>query len=146
MISTAVVLLALRNRLLAVSGIPSAVAFANVDFTPTVGAPYLRESFVVATNVVETIGPRAIACVSGLYVVYWYGVEGTDLSPIATGVDAVLAKFAARTAITLSTGDVLQIRGRPGPVAGEAIPDGRGWCVSPITVPWEVRTTNVAAA
>lgn len=146
MIAHSVVLLALRNRLLAVSGLPTARAFENVDFKPTSGTEYVAESFVPAANVVGTIGPNALARVSGLYQVHWYAIENTDVAALYASADTVLAQFSARTAITLSTGELLRINDNPAPWVGEAIPDGLGWCRVTVTIPWFLRTHNVVAA
>lgn len=130
-------LLALRNILLAVAGIPSARAWENTVFTPTPGTPYLEEEYVPATNTLLTITP-GVTERTGMYVVKWYGLAGTGISAIRDGVDAVLAAFKAGSSSLMTSGLALRIQGNPAPESGQLIPLDAGFACVVISIHWRV--------
>ena len=149
MIDYEAIQLTLRARLLTVVGLPTGRVFSNVrEYTPIKGTPYIEEAFSPSTLTAKGFpASSALLDATGLYLVHWYGVDGTDTKPINDGATAVLAKFAPGTVLALTSGDKVRVRGDgTGPTVGEAIPDGRGWCVATITIPWRVRTRNAIAA
>lgn len=147
MIDYEAVQLALRNRLITVSGL-WAGAWQNVDYTPVTGTPYVEEAFSPSTNTARGFPIRnALLDVTGLYVVRLYGLEHVDTKPINDLATAIVAKFASGTLLTLGNGDKVRIRGDgTGPTPSEPIPNGLGRCVAVVTIPWRVRTRNAIAA
>lgn len=130
--------LKLRALLLAVSGIPSAIALENgATYTPTVGTPYLTESFVPSTNQLLTT-TRGIDEHRGLYIVTWYGIVGAGIAAIRDGVAAILNTFPAGASFALTSGLTLRIRGDVGPYAGQITPIDAGFAVCVVTIPWRV--------
>lgn len=146
MIVTSQIHLALRNRLLGVSGVPTG-AYANVDFTPTTGTAYVEEDFEPDTAQLRTVNAQGgITITTGLYAIRYFGPSNADAMTIEAGCDAIVAKFAAGTGLTLSGGDVVVIRGDPAPIAGPVRPARPGWSYSVIRIWWRVASTNVIAA
>ncbi len=142
--------LALRNRLLTVSGIPAAGqrAMENKKFIPTDGTPYIAEEYVAAPSRIVTIATdNGTVENRGFYIVKWYGVQHKGITAVRTGVNAIMAKFTPGTTITTSGGDAVRIAGNPvGPRAGQILPTADGWVVCVITIPFWLLTTNVIAA
>lgn len=108
MINAAAAHLALRARLLAVSGIPAARAFDNKKYVGVPGTPYIADSWVPATNTLRTITARnGTGQETGLYVVQWFGLADAGITDIRAGVQGILAAFTPGTAVTSTTGDVI---------------------------------------
>lgn len=138
--------LAMRNRLLTVSGLPSAEAWELKRFTPT-GAPYIADQFIPATSTLLTVpAQHGLIEETGIYVVQFFGLDGADLSTIRTPADAIVAVFAPETAIATTAGDVVRVRSNPGPFAGQILPMENGYAVCTIRVPWYAHSQNVIAA
>lgn len=139
--------LALRARLLTASGLPTARAWENKDFTPAGSTPYVADQYVPATTALVSFpAANGITEETGLYVVQWYGVANTGITAIREGVQAILAAFTPGTVMTLTTGDVLRVRADVGPMGGQILPAEGGWAVSTIKIPWRAWSTNVIAA
>jgi hypothetical protein len=141
-VSRKAVKLALRARLEAVAGIPSAAqrAFENKDFTPTSGVPYIEEEFVPQPGFLPGLS-RGPSVSFGLYIVKWYGLANTGEGDIGTGVDAILAAFPpGYTFAQLANGDAIRIRGDVAPSSGQILPQDDGWAVCTITIPFRVQT------
>jgi len=132
--------LALRNRMLTASGLPSGTnhALENRTFTPS-GTPYIEEDFVPATSA-RIAFPRGTIEDTGLYVVKWYGLANTGIAAIRAGVKAILAVFAPGWGMTLGSGDVLRVENNPAPWPGQILPQPNGFAVCTITIPWRCQS------
>lgn len=139
--------LALRNRLIAVAGIPASQyrAFENKTFTPDANQTYISEEFVPGGSTLLTTVSNGIRELTGLYVVKWYGIADSGITAIRTGVDAILTAFPPGYSQALGSGDVLRIRADTAPYAGQILPDGAGRAVCTITIPWRCYTSNPAS-
>ncbi len=148
MINNEDLLLALRNRLLTVSGLPATAqrAWINKKFSPTDGTPYLEEDFQMTPPQIVTVAASLGTIEArGFYVVRWYGIQDAGVLAINTGVAAILAAFPA--GLRLSAGsDTLRISTRPAPYAGGITPLGNGFSVCTITIPFWLHSTNAVAA
>jgi len=153
MIDDTAIHLALRNRLLTVSGLPSTSnrAWENKEFTRTQGTAYIEEEYVPGPPALITV-PADTGTLEhrGIYVVRWYGIENAGVTAIRAGVKAILAKFSYGTRITCTDGQVVRI-GTPtgtasGPTSSQIVPTGDGWAVCTIKVPFWLLTTNAIAA
>lgn len=127
-------------------GLPQGRAWENVKFTPVAGRPYIEEDFVPQPSRLRTFpASGGIVEEPGLYILKWYGLSRTDVVAIRKCVDALKARFAPGTGITLSDGNVVRVRTDIGPFAGQIVPIAGGWSVLTLTVPWLARSTNTIA-
>lgn len=139
--------LALRNRLLTVSGLPASRAWENKAFTPSAGTPYLTDEFAPATSAALSVPVKsAVVEERGLYVVTLYGLANDGISTIGAWADAILAAFAPGTAVTSTANDVIRVRSDVGPFASQIIPMDSGFAVCTIRIPWYAHSQNVIAA
>jgi len=139
--------LALRNRLLSVSGLPAARAWENKSFTPSAGTPYLTDEYAPATSTALSVPVKsAVLEERGLYIVTLYGLPNDGITNIRTWTDAILAAFAPGTAVTSTANDVIHVRSDIGPFAGQIIPMESGFAVCAIRIPWYAHSQNVIAA
>jgi hypothetical protein len=146
-IDSGLAILALRDRVLSVTGLPADRAWEGAPFTPTVGQPYIEESFVPATSRVWTFpGDGGKVRETGLYVIRYFGLTGEGSVAIRRSVDAIKAKLSPGTAMTLSDGTTLRIRVDTGPYVGELRRMDGGWSVLTLRVPWVSEATNTVAA
>lgn len=149
MIDHSAIHLALRARLLTVSGIPDANhrAWENKSYTPVDGEPYIEEQFVPAVQFLWTMPPQgAVVEARGLYVVNWFGVSNTGTNGISTGCDAILAKFTPGTRLVLASGDIVRIRSDPAPARGQILPLEAGWASCTVNIPYWCLSTNTVLA
>ncbi len=130
-ISHTAVQLALRNRLLTVSGLP-ARAVENKDYTPVAGTAYVEEKLVPATQSMLGLDAASSAIWTGLYVVTLHGLSNTGLA-VSTSADSVLAKFAPGLTLTATDGTVVRISKSPAPYRGEVMVMD-GWAVCAIKI------------
>lgn len=136
------------GRTLAV-GLPELRRWENTDpltdgapSEPTRGRPYIEEDFVPATATVFTFPANGGQVEeTGLYVIRWYGLAGTGMSAVRQSVGALRARFSPGTPLTVS-GATLRVRADLGPFSGPVRPDGRGWAICTLTVPWLARSVN----
>ena len=126
--------------------LPACRAWENIDFTPFGSVPFVEEDYVPATNTLITL-PADTGQIeeTGLYILKWYGLATYGVTAIRKSVDAVKALFAPGTSLTAGTNTV-RVRTDAGPYAGQLLPQGNGWSVVVLTVPWRTRTTNAIAA
>jgi hypothetical protein len=124
-------------------GLPSARIWQNVPTEPPTGAPYIEETYLHGPVTLRTIGPGGLLEGLPQYVIRVYGL--TDLivgdESIAKYADAILALFAAKTAIAVGV-DVLRVRGDPAPFSSEIRPASAGWAVVTVTMPLRIETAN----
>ncbi len=150
MLDDEAIMLALRNRLLTVSGIPAAAnrVKVNKSYTPIAGVPYVEEDYVPGPPALKSFPAQGGTIEArGLYVVRWYGIEDKGSAAIRAGALTILAKFAIGTTMSLSSGGAVRITGTPfGPYAGAIRPTGDGFAVCTITIPYVVLTSNTIAA
>lgn len=138
--------LALRTQLVAISGLPSARAWENKDFTPTAGTPYIADQYVPATHrLLTTMAQGGSAVETGLYVIQWFGLKGSGISAIRTGAAAILAAFAPGSSFATTAGDTIRVRTDTAPVPGQILPLDKGWAVCTTKIPWQAYSHNVVA-
>lgn len=137
-ISHTAVHLALRNRLLTVSGLP-ARANENKDYTPVAGTAYVREKLAPATQQGVGISTDSPSEYTGLYVVTYFGVEDTGLA-VSTSADAILAVFTKGLTLTATDGSVVRVRSDVAPWRGEVITND-GWAACTISIPYRILTS-----
>lgn len=133
---------AAAGRVLNVS-LPALRGWDNIPVTPVSGRPYVVEQYLPGGTQRETLGTFGELEVFPMYVVTFFGVANVGLAAVANYADAVLALFPPATVITASNGDVLRVRGEPGPFRGQLMQYQPGWCMVTVTIPLRGRTTNV---
>lgn len=124
------------------SGLPTLRAFENVTLTPVAGQWFVEEDYLPGPASQFTTGPRGWIEVTPQYVLKLYAPPGTGATALYKAADALLTLFAPRTAITLSTGDVLRVRTDVAPYRGQLLQDAAGFAVVVITVPLRGETAN----
>ena len=126
-------------------GLPALKAFENQTLTPIPGRPYLEEEYAPSTNRLLSFPAKGGTTEeTGLYLLKWYGLANTGVSAVRRAIDALKALFAPGTAIVVGTSTVY-VRSDVGPYSSQLIPQGNGFAVAVLTVPWRVRTQNVIA-
>ena len=135
--------LALRGLLLTAVGLPTTRLFENVVPTvnpPPAGTPYVVEQNVPATSEVlsATMQTGAPRMNDGIYIAQYFAVDGSGTNSADDGVDAILAVFPPGKAITLASGGVLRIKGKPAPYAGGITPLSNGFAFVSVYVPYWV--------
>lgn len=121
-------------------GLPSLQAWDNVAIEPVAPQPYLEEEYVPATSALRTLPATGGSMEdTGLYMLRWYSRAGTGTQALRKACDAVIALFAAGTALVVATGITVRVRSDFAPVAG-SIQSGEssGWAVVVITIPWRL--------
>lgn len=127
-------------------GLPEDRADENVAFEPDSAFPYIEEDYVR--------GPRDMISMpynngyireTGMYSLNWYFLPDYDSFAIHKCVDALLALFTPGTTLT-ADGETVHVSGQPGPSATQPEPDGEGWVVVSIDIPFYAVTTNAVAA
>lgn len=128
-------------------GLPQGRALDNKTFSPVTGRPYIEEDFVPGTHALigyPSQGSRNQE--EGLYIVRWYGLENKGEGGIRRPVDALKRLFAPGTVLTLADGSVLRMGRNSAVVAGQILPQGDGWAVCTVSIPWRADTTNLITA
>lgn len=131
-------------------GLPPLRAWENVRFDPAdaVGRVWIEENMVPATSNMRT-GPydRGILDEFGLYVINWRGVVGYDVIGIRKCVAAAKALFASGTTFTVGSARLRITGGNDdGPYESQIEPDGEGWAICTLTIPWQAESPNAVAA
>ena len=129
------------SRTLAV-GLPSSQAWENVDHTPTVCTPWVSETYVPGALSRESLGAFGQLEALGLYILTVYTPTRIDTGALYGYADALVTQFAPDTPLTLSTGDVTRVRGRPAPSVGQVVVLDGGWAALTVTIPLRTRTSN----
>lgn len=128
-------------------GLPQGQALDNKTFSPKSGRPYIEEDFVPGGHALvgyPSQGSRNEE--NGAYVIKYYGLEGKGEGGIRRPVDALKRLFAPGTVLALGDGSVIRMSRDIAVVSGQILPQGNGWAVCVVTVPWRADTTNVIAA
>lgn len=124
-------------------GLPALRAWENVDFTPTAGRWYVDEDYLPGPVEQQTFGG-----VGGeietlpQYVLKLYGSANTGATALYKVADALLALFAPKRTLTLSTGDTVAVRTSPAPYRGQLLPSDTGWSLVTVTIPLRSRSAN----
>jgi len=123
-------------------GLPSRIAPENIEFEPDEGKPYIEENLIPGPTEQITVGPGGDIEADPLYVIHLF--LPADTGPEAANLygDALVSLFAPRTAMTLTNGDILRVRTRPGPSRAQIFQAKPGWATVPVTIPLRIRTTN----
>jgi hypothetical protein len=122
-------------------GLPSNRAWENVTFVPTAGVPYVEEQYIPGPTAQVTIGPNGDIELTPMYALLVNLPTETGLT-VSRYADALLRLFAPRTAIPLTSGDVLRVRSDVGPFPGQLQQSQPGFAVKPVTIPFRLRTSN----
>ncbi len=124
------------------AGLPSRREYENVSFTPTAGAPYVREQYVPGPGTKITYGPTGIVEYLPLYVPQIHVPSGVGVGAADAYADALITLFAPGTPITLAAGSELRVRGDSTPSSGQLLQSSPGFALVPVTVPLLLRTRN----
>ena len=128
-------------------GIPAYRAYENLEFQPPPGRPYIEEEFVPGGGSMESM-PTNVGRLreTGLYVIKWYGLPGRGTAAIRMGIEAIRARFAPGTSISIASGN-LSTRVDMAAMPGQLVQDVRiGRPVQELTVPWIAGSWNEVAA
>jgi hypothetical protein len=123
-------------------GLPAARAWENVAYTPVAGTWYVDEDYLPGPVQAITLGPGASIETLPQYVLTLYGLANTGTTALYKTADALLTLFAPRTALVLSTGDVVTVRTSPAPYRSQLIPADAGWSAIVVTIPCFTRSAN----
>lgn len=128
------------------AGLPALFASENEDFEPVSGRPYVDEDFVPAPSFMLSMPYQGGEIEeTGLYILKLFGISGPGIGALRKTANAVLARFAPGTNLAVGA-DALRVRGDSGPWAGQLLPQGNGWTLCVVTIPWRAYTTNTVAA
>jgi hypothetical protein len=81
----------------------------------------------------------------GLYLIKYYGLEGKGVAGIRKWCDALKALFAPGTNLVAGSNTV-RVRTDVSVKSGQILPQGNGWAVCTVTVPWWALSNNAVAA
>lgn len=123
-------------------GLPALRAWENVDFTPTAGRWFVDEDYLPGPAEQITLGALGAIETLPQYVLKLYGTANAGASALYKVADALLALFAPRRTLTLSTGDTIAVRTSPAPYRGQLLPAESGWSLIAVTVPLRSRSAN----
>lgn len=126
------------------AGLPAFRSWDNVEVKPPARRPYVRESYVPATSTLRGMVAGGLLEDTGLYVIKWYGLSNTDVLAIRKAERKVFELFPAGLGVSVSDGSTVRIRGDIAPFSSQITPQGDGWSVCTITLPWRVFTNNPA--
>lgn len=128
-------------------GVPEALADENVAFDANASFQYLEEDYVRGPRVMLTMPyDGGTMREEGIYALNWYFLPGFDSFAIHACIDALLALFAPGTVIGTGANAVVVAGDPSGPTATQPEPDGEGWVVVSIEVPFYAHTTSAVAA
>lgn len=137
--------IAAAGRTLSV-GPPAGRALDNKSFTPIPGRPYIEEDFVPATHALRSFPAQGgTSQETGLYVLKWYGLSGKGAGGIRKPVNALMALFAPGTVLSVA-GVNLRMSEEISVRAGQILPQGDGWSVCVVTIPWWAMSINTVTA
>jgi hypothetical protein len=132
-------------------GVPEGRLLDNKRFAPNggpfPGRPYIVEEFVQGTH--ELVGYPSEGSRNeerGLYLVKWYGLEGKGEGGIRRPTDALKRRFAPGTVVSLNDGTIVRMPRETAAISGQILPQGDGWAVCTVSIPWRADTTNTIAA
>lgn len=131
--------------------VPGLREFDNTEVARVAVVPYIRDLFVSSGNHLVTFpANQGQAEDSGLYVVTLFGLAGKGSAAILRASGAILQRFSPGTAMTMTDGNVVRVRGEsqsdPRPQGGQIIPIDGGWAYRQLQIPWRARSRNTIAA
>jgi hypothetical protein len=132
---------AAAGRTLAVA-LPATRAWENTGTTAARGSVYVEEEYLPGAADLTTLGTNGVIVVEPMYVVTFAGPSEAGPLALTAYADAVLALFAPKTELVLSTGDVLRVHGDPAPYRDQLTDGDPGWAVVSVTIPLWLQTTN----
>ena len=132
---------ALRTKLLTMTGLPTARAWENINYTPTIGTAWVKETYLPGPMFRETVGSSAQLEVRPTYIVEFYSGENIGMDALSLLADTCLELFAPGTEMTAGS-DVLRVRGDTAPYRGQVLTGGDGFASVAVTIPCRIRTTN----
>lgn len=145
MIETEDVQLAIRARLLALSGLPSQWAWDGKLFSPTTGVSFMQEQFESGVMYQAGIGPGGAMIGRPILRLYPHAPLNSGLQ-VRRFADIVLAGFPPGLVIPLAGADTLEVRSAPnapnapGPI-GRSV-DHDGFVTMLVTIPFVLETFN----
>jgi hypothetical protein len=123
--------------------LPAVRVWENATTKPVAGRPYVEADYVPATAQLLTApAVGGIVEETGLFVVRWFGVGNVGFLDLNRAASAVLELFRPGQTLALADGSALRWRENPGPFRGQVRPDGAGWSLVVITIPWRLYTLN----
>lgn len=123
-------------------GLPSHRAWENMPFTPEDRRWFIEEDYIPGPAFSVTIGSTHEVQVEPMYVLRLYGLSGIGITAIYLVADAILRLYAPGTALPMSDGQVLRVKGDPAPNRGQVVAEGASHALTVITVPLWARTFN----
>jgi hypothetical protein len=127
-------------------GFPATQSLDNRRCKPIAGRPYTEEEFVPGpSRLLSAPAAGGEYESTGLYIIKIYGLSDTGIGGIRKMADALLALFTPGTKLTAGA-YAIRPRGDTAAWAGQILPQGNGWSVCSVTVPWVAYSTNMVAA
>jgi hypothetical protein len=123
-------------------GLPSQRAWLNTDFKPVTGVPFVDEQYIPGPMAQVTIGPNGDLELTPMYQLQIHVPANFGWLAGSRYADAALALFTPRTAIALTSGDLLRVRADVSSFRGQLLQSTPGFAVVPVTVPFRLRTPN----
>lgn len=127
-------------------GLPFRRAWENLKVDTPKGFPYVDEDFLPGVPQLIS-GPADGGTIEelGAYVLKWYGLENRDAASIARAADQLVRLFTPHTTI-LAGSTPIAMRGDSAARRGQILPQGDGWSLCVIEIPWRAFTSNARAA
>lgn len=122
-------------------GLPPLIAWEGVDFSPEAGRWYVDEDYVPGPAGRKTLGRFAQMEHYPTYFLNLYAPPNYGVLALYALADALTTRFAPETALVLTSGDVLRVRGDVAPFRGQ-LTTRAGYAVVPVTIPLILRTAN----
>lgn len=122
-------------------GLPSRRAWENVRFAADQGKPYVEEEYLPGGMTKYTLGAFGKLLATPIYVLRLYGPIEIGRDALALLADALLEHFAPGTPITLSNGDIAEVRGDVAPTVSTLTID-QTWAVVTVSIPLRLYTAN----
>ena len=126
-------------------GLPLLRGWENVTLSPVGGRPYLEEEWVPGTHsLVSFAANGGTAEETGLYILRWFGLMNTGTNAMRRQLNALMALFTPGSTVTAGS-DVVRVRSDTAVYAGQLLPQGNGWVVGIVTIPWRAWSVNVVS-
>lgn len=123
-------------------GLPSRVAWENIEFKPDLEQPYIEEELLPGVAEQITLGPGGLIELEPIYIVTLFLAPDSGSEAMNLYGDALVDLFAPRVAMSLANGDVLRVRSTPSSSRGQLIQLKPGWATVPVRIPLRIRTIN----
>jgi hypothetical protein len=126
-------------------GNPVGRAFDNKRLKPATGRPYTEEDYVPGASTLLGQKTGGYVYEEGLYVIKISGLENKGTGAIRRWVNAMKALFAPGT-VVFANGLPVRVRDDATVKSSQILPQGNGWAVCTVTVPWRAESVNQVAA